>query len=296
MSVLRTKSVEQSLADADEPEFKLKRSLSAFDLIVFGVGVVIGAGIFTAHRPRCPRGRRPGHRRQLRRRRDLLHARRPLLRRVRLDRAGLGVRVHLQLREPGRDLRVDHRLGPHPRDVPGCERRRSGLVGVPRACSSRTSGSRCRRRSAPAGPSTCSPSGSSCSCGVLITIGIKESMRVNIVLVGIKLFIVLFVIIAGIGFISTANYHPFIPPAEANETTTGLTQPLHPGAVRARAHGLRHRGDLRRGRARLLRVHRVRRGRDHRRGDQEAAARPADRHHRLADHLHRSCTARSRSS
>ena len=49
---------------------------------------------------------------------------------------------------------------------------------------------------------------------ILTTIGIKESMRVNLVLVAVKLFVVLFVIIAGIGFINPANYSPFIPPAE----------------------------------------------------------------------------------
>ena len=47
MSILRTKSVEQSLKDTEDPEFKLKRSLTALDLTVFGVGVIIGAGIFT---------------------------------------------------------------------------------------------------------------------------------------------------------------------------------------------------------------------------------------------------------
>src|SRR3954471_4137310 len=47
MSLLRTKSIEQSLSDTDEPEYKLKRSLTALDLTVFGIGVVIGAGIFT---------------------------------------------------------------------------------------------------------------------------------------------------------------------------------------------------------------------------------------------------------
>ena len=45
--ILRTKSVEQSIADTDEPEYQLKKSLTALDLTVFGVGVVIGAGIFT---------------------------------------------------------------------------------------------------------------------------------------------------------------------------------------------------------------------------------------------------------
>ena len=46
-SLFRTKSVEQSIKDTDEPGHKLKRTLSAFDLTVFGVAVVIGAGIFT---------------------------------------------------------------------------------------------------------------------------------------------------------------------------------------------------------------------------------------------------------
>ncbi|MFT4126416.1 MAG: amino acid permease [Gordonia sp. (in: high G+C Gram-positive bacteria)] len=45
--LLRTKSVEQSMADTDEPGHRLKKSLSAWDLTVFGVSVVIGAGIFT---------------------------------------------------------------------------------------------------------------------------------------------------------------------------------------------------------------------------------------------------------
>ncbi len=43
----RTKSVEQSIADTDDPDTKLRRNLSTWDLIVFGVAVVIGAGIFT---------------------------------------------------------------------------------------------------------------------------------------------------------------------------------------------------------------------------------------------------------
>lgn len=43
----RTKTVEQSIADTDEPGSKLRRNLSTADLIVFGVAVVIGAGIFT---------------------------------------------------------------------------------------------------------------------------------------------------------------------------------------------------------------------------------------------------------
>jgi basic amino acid/polyamine antiporter, APA family len=45
--IMRTKSVEQSIADTDEPDSKLRKDLTTWDLIVFGVAVVIGAGIFT---------------------------------------------------------------------------------------------------------------------------------------------------------------------------------------------------------------------------------------------------------
>jgi APA family basic amino acid/polyamine antiporter len=43
----RTKSVEQSISDTDEPGTRLRKDLSWWDLTVFGVSVVIGAGIFT---------------------------------------------------------------------------------------------------------------------------------------------------------------------------------------------------------------------------------------------------------
>jgi basic amino acid/polyamine antiporter, APA family len=43
----RTKSVEQSIADTDEPGSQLRKDLSWWHLAVFGVSVVVGAGIFT---------------------------------------------------------------------------------------------------------------------------------------------------------------------------------------------------------------------------------------------------------
>src|SRR4051812_31623525 len=46
VSLLRTKSVEQSIADTDEPERRLKKNLGSLDLVVFGVGVTIGGGLF----------------------------------------------------------------------------------------------------------------------------------------------------------------------------------------------------------------------------------------------------------
>ncbi len=43
----RTKSVEQSIADTDEPGTRLRKDLTWWDLTIFGVSVVVGAGIFT---------------------------------------------------------------------------------------------------------------------------------------------------------------------------------------------------------------------------------------------------------
>ncbi|WP_218566361.1 amino acid permease [Vallicoccus soli] len=45
--VFRTKSVEQTLRDTDEPGRRLHRTLKARHLMAFGVGIVIGTGIFT---------------------------------------------------------------------------------------------------------------------------------------------------------------------------------------------------------------------------------------------------------
>lgn len=47
LGLFRVKSVEQSIRDTDDPDSKLRKDLTAWDLIVFGVAVVIGAGIFT---------------------------------------------------------------------------------------------------------------------------------------------------------------------------------------------------------------------------------------------------------
>lgn len=47
MNIFRTKSIEQSIADADEPGRKLKRTLSTWDLMIMGVAVAVGAGIFS---------------------------------------------------------------------------------------------------------------------------------------------------------------------------------------------------------------------------------------------------------
>ena len=46
MNLMRTKTIEQSIRDTEEPTHQLRKQLGALDLTVFGVGVVIGTGIF----------------------------------------------------------------------------------------------------------------------------------------------------------------------------------------------------------------------------------------------------------
>ncbi|NUT43064.1 MAG: amino acid permease [Thermoactinospora sp.] len=46
VEIFRTKSVEQSIQDTEAPEHQLRKRLNAVDLTVFGIGVIIGTGIF----------------------------------------------------------------------------------------------------------------------------------------------------------------------------------------------------------------------------------------------------------
>jgi APA family basic amino acid/polyamine antiporter len=47
---------------------------------------------------------------------------------------------------------------------------------------------------------------------ILIVIGIRESANVNSAIVIVKLAVVIIVILGGVAFINTANWHPFVPP------------------------------------------------------------------------------------
>ncbi len=227
MSVFRTKSIEQSIADTDEPEYQLKKSLTALDLTVFGVGVVIGAGIFTltgrvAHQMTGPAI--------------------VLSFVVAAVCCALAAMCYAEFASTvpvsgsaytfsyaslgellawiiGWDLILEMFLG-----ASVVAQGWSAYLGV------------FLDKLGLALPAAISYGGVIdlpavlliAALGVLITVGIKESMRVNLVLVGVKLFIVLFVIVAGIMFINPANYTPFIPEAAATTTASEFSwsQPL----------------------------------------------------------------------
>jgi len=63
--------------------------------------------------------------------------------------------------------------------------------------------------------------------GAVATVGIRESARVTNALVVVKVVICVFVVVVGLFFIDRANLTPFIPPSEpVKEGTSGLAQPL----------------------------------------------------------------------
>ena len=216
MSVMRTKSIEQSIADTDEPEYQLKKTLTALDLTVFGVGVIIGAGIFTLT------GRAAS---------TLAGPAIVLSFVISAVACGLAALCYAEFASTvpvsgsaytfsyaslgeiiawiiGWDLLLELMLGASV-VAQGWSTYAVvflGNIGIP-------------------WPENLGPAAAIdllamllvAVLATLVTIGIKESMRVNMVLVGVKLFVVLFVIFAGIGFINPANYNPFIPPSAADQ-------------------------------------------------------------------------------
>jgi APA family basic amino acid/polyamine antiporter len=60
----------------------------------------------------------------------------------------------------------------------------------------------------------------------ILVAGVKISSRVNAVIVAIKVSVVLLVIVAGLFFIQGSNYRPFIPPSQPPETESGMRAPL----------------------------------------------------------------------
>ncbi|MCW2139889.1 amino acid permease [Actinoplanes cyaneus] len=63
--------------------------------------------------------------------------------------------------------------------------------------------------------------------GVVAATGVRQSSRVTNVLVAVKIAICVFVVVAGLFFVKAANLTPFVPAAQPSpEQESGLTQPL----------------------------------------------------------------------
>lgn len=224
--VFRTKSVEQSIEDTDEPEYRLKKNLTAVDLTVFGIGVIIGAGIFTLTGRAAATVAGPAI---------------VLSFVVAAVACGLAALCYAEFASTvpvsGSAYTFSYAsLGEIIAWIIGWDLLLELLLGASVVAQGwSTYAVVLLDQFGLTWPAALGPGGSVdllamllvAVLAVLTTIGIKESLRVNMVLVAIKLFVVLFVIFAGIGFINRANYDPFIPPAAPGSAVeTWYLQPL----------------------------------------------------------------------
>lgn len=227
--LFRTKTVEQSILDTEEPEHALKKSLSALDLTVFGVGVVIGTGIFVLTGKIAKEQAGPA---------------------VALAFVVAGVVCALAalcyaefastVPVAGSAYTFSYAsLGELPAWIIGWDL----ILELALGCAVVAVGWSGYVRELLDGAGWHLPtilSGTheghfgfdllACILVLVLTgilvLGMKLSSRVTAVVVGIKVTVVLLVIIAGAFMISGANYHPFIPPSRPSETGGGLSAPL----------------------------------------------------------------------
>jgi APA family basic amino acid/polyamine antiporter len=225
MSVFRTKSIEASMASAEEADHQLKRRLSALDLTVFGIGVIIGAGIFTLT------GRAA---------KDYAGPSIALSFVVGAVVCGLAALCYAEFASTvpisGSAYTFSYAtLGELIAWIIGWDLLLELMLGASVVAQGwSTYFVKLLEQLGITWPDAVSP-GSHFDLPafllvalltVLVAVGIKESMRVNLALVAVKLFIVLFVIVAGIGFVNRDNWSPFIPPSQPGKAAEGLTTPL----------------------------------------------------------------------
>ena len=225
MSIFRTKSIEASMALADEADHHLKRRLSALDLTVFGVGVIIGAGIFTLTGRAAKEYAGPSI--------ALSFVLGAVV-------CGLAALCYAEFASTvpisGSAYTFSYAtLGELIAWIIGWDLLLELMLGASVVAQGwSTYFVKLLEQLGIAWPESLAP-GSHFDLPAfllvalltaLVAVGIKESMRVNLALVAVKVFIVLFVIFAGIGFINRDNWQPFIPPAQTGTSKTGLEQPL----------------------------------------------------------------------
>jgi basic amino acid/polyamine antiporter, APA family len=227
IGLARTKSVEQSIKDTDEPGSRLRKNLSAWDLTVFGVAVVIGAGIFTLT------ARTAG---------DLSGPSVSVSFVLAAVACGLAALCYAEFASTvpvagsaytfsyatfgelmawiiGWDLVLEFAVGAAAVSTGWSEYLSTVLSSL--------FGTEVK--------TTFDIGGVTVNWGalllvavltVLLAVGTKLSSRVSMVITGIKVAIVLFVIFFGLTFIKAANYTPFVPPGEtgAGASSTGVDQ------------------------------------------------------------------------
>lgn len=225
-SVLRRKSVEETLAAVDDPERSLTRTLTAWDLAVLGVAVAVGAGIFSVGATAAANYAGPAV---------------IVSFVIAAVVCGLAIMCYAEFASTlpvagsaytfsyatmgelaawiiGWDLILEMLLaaaviakfwGVYLSDA-------FGLFGVPIPTTLHL------------GPLDMEwgPVFITAVFTTLLVIGTRLSARVNSVFTVIKVGITLFVVIAGFFYIDKANYTPFVPPSQPAPDATSLDQPL----------------------------------------------------------------------
>lgn len=219
----RTKSIEQSIADTDEPGTRLRRNLGALDLTVFGVAVLIGAGIFVLAAQQAGDTAGPAV--------SLSFVLAAIA-------CGFAVLCYAELASTipvagsaytysyatfgefiawiiGWDLVLEFSVG-------GAVLAKSWSAYLEDAAGGVI-------------PTTIEVGAIAIDWAavlivgvltVVLAMGIKLSSRVSQVITAIKIAVVLLVIVVGIGFIQLSNYTPFIPPARPGGSSGGSEQSL----------------------------------------------------------------------
>jgi APA family basic amino acid/polyamine antiporter len=211
MNLGRTKTIEQSIADTEESEHSLRKRLSALDVTIFGVGVIIGTGIFVLTGKAAGVQAGPA---------------------VALSFVFAGIACALAalcyaefastVPVAGSAYTFSYAsLGELIAWIIGWDLVLELALGASTvAVGWSTYFADVLKSAGITMPSWAYGSGHNIAAAVIVLIltgviclGIKVSSRVNIVMVAIKLSVVLLVIVAGLFYIKVANYSPFIPPA-----------------------------------------------------------------------------------
>jgi APA family basic amino acid/polyamine antiporter len=226
MGVFRTKPVDRSIRETGEPATRLRRELSALDLTVFGVGVIVGTGIFVLTGTVAKENAGPA---------------------VALSFVFAGIACTLAalcyaefastvpvagsaytfsyatLGELpawiiGWDLMLEMALGAATVAVGWSGYALVLLDDLGIALPPSVAGEHAAVN-VPAMLVVLAVTG-------LLVLGVKISSRVNAVIVAIKLAVILLVIVAGLFFVRSPNYHPFIPHAVPTPGKHGGKEPL----------------------------------------------------------------------
>ncbi|GIH26877.1 amino acid permease [Acrocarpospora phusangensis] len=225
MGIFRTKSVEQSIQDAEGAGNRLERTLSALDLTVFGLGVILGTGIFTLTGLAA---------------RDYAGPSVALSFVVAAVVCGLAALCYAEfastLPVAGSAYTFAYAtIGEFPAWIIGWDLMLEMALGAAVVAVGWSGYFTSVMESLGVTLPVVGVGGWTFNYLAVIVVllltwllvgGIKMSARFNLVMVVLKVAVILLVIFAGLFFVNGANYTPFVPPAKATEGVSGLAAPL----------------------------------------------------------------------